>query len=253
MFSVARREELRRRLLQRAGDDERIVAAAVTGSRAEGREDRWSDIDLYFGVRDGEPLDAVVEDWSAHLHGELGAVHHFRLASGPAVYRAFVFDDGLQVDIGFVPAAQFGPAGEGAFDVVFGTSGPRRPMPPDVDFLVGMVWHHVLHARAAIERGTLWRAEYWITSLRDVVLTLASIRHGLPHSYARGADALPREITAAGQDTLVRELTAAELSRALEAATDMASTEMSFVAPRAAGRLQPVLGECASWTPHRPR
>lgn len=243
MFSVRRRDELRAQLLQRAGDDERIVAAALTGSRAEGREDRWSDIDLYFGVRDGEPLDAVVEDWSAHLHDELGAVHHFRLASGPAVYRAFVFDDGLQVDLGFVPAPQFGPAGQGAFDVVFGTAGPRRAMPPDLDFLVGMVWHHVLHARAAIERGSLWRAEYWITSLRDVVLTLASIRHGLPNSYARGADALPREITAAVQDTLVRELTTWELRRALVAATDVALHELVLAAPEVADRLRSALTE----------
>lgn len=253
MFTATRREEMRRQLLERAEDDGRIVAAAVTGSRAEEREDRWSDIDLYFGVRDGEPLDAVVEDWSAHLHDELGAVHHFRLVSGPAVYRAFVFDDGLQVDLGFVPVAHFGPAGEDAFDVVFGTAGPRRALPPDVDFLVGMVWHHVLHARAAIERGTLWRAEHWITSLRDVVLTLASVRHGLPHSNARGADALPRAITAAVQDALIRELTAAELNRALEAATAIASTEMSFVAPGAAARLQSVLRECATGTPWRTR
>ena len=241
MFTATRREEMRRQLLERAEDDGRIVAAAVTGSRAEEREDRWSDIDLYFGIDDVVPPDAVLEDWSTHLYEELGAVHHFRLASGPAVYRAFVLDDGLQVDVGFVPAEQFGPVGEGAFDVVFGSAGPRRPMPPDTDFLVGMIWHHVLHARAAIERGTLWRAEYWLTSLRDVVLTLASIRHGLPHTYARGADALPLEITAAVRETLVRELTAAELSRALAAATGVAMTELSFAAPELAGRLRPVL------------
>lgn len=237
---------MRRQLLERAEDEDRIVAAAVTGSRAEGREDRWSDIDLYFGVRDGVPLDAVVEDWSAHLHGELGAVHHFRLISGPAVYRAFVFDDGLAVDLGFVPAAHFGPAGEGAFDVVFGTAGPRRAIPPDVGLLVGMIWHHVLHARAAIERGTPWRAEYWIASLRDVVLTLASIRHGLPHSYARGADALPQEITAGVQETLVRELTTGELSRALAAATEVALQELPFAAPEVADRLRAVLSESAT-------
>jgi hypothetical protein len=246
VFSVTRRDQLRRHLIERAEDDDRIVAAAVTGSRAEGREDRWSDIDLYFGVRDGVPLDAVVEDWSAHLHAHLGAVHHFRLSSGPAVYRAFILDDGLQVDLGFVPAAAFGPVGEGAFDVVFGSAGPRRPMPPDEDYLVGMVWHHVLHARAAVERGALWRAEYWLTSLRDVVVTLASIRHGLPHSHARGADALPGEITAAMERTLVRELTPPELSRALKAATELALQELSFVAPDVADPLRAVLIEPAT-------
>ena len=53
--------------------------AAVTGSAAAGREDRWSDIDLYFGVADDVALDAVLADWTDYLYGELAALHHFEL------------------------------------------------------------------------------------------------------------------------------------------------------------------------------
>jgi hypothetical protein len=183
VFTPGDRERLRHRLLERAAADPRLSAGAVTGSRAEGREDRWSDIDLFFGVQG--PVETTLEEWTAFAYDELAAVHHFELRSGPATYRAFLLPNALQVDLGFTPAESFGPAGDGAFDVVFGTAGARQPRPPDVGFLVGMGWHHVLHVRSAIERGRPWRAEHWLSALRDVVLSLASIRHALPHSYAQ--------------------------------------------------------------------
>jgi predicted nucleotidyltransferase len=241
VFSLPHREKLRQLLVGRAEADDRLVAAAVTGSRAEGREDRWSDIDLYLGVRDDVPVAEVLEDWSAFIYEHLDALHHFDLTSAIARYRAFVLGDGLEVDLGFAPAADFGPVGDGQFDVLFGAAGPRRPAPPNTDYLVGMVWHHVLHARAAIERGTLWRAEHWITSTRDVLLSLASIRHGLPHTYARGADALPAEVLDPVHATLVRELTVAEVVRALRAVTRIAVTELAYANPDVATRLSPLL------------
>ena len=100
-----------------------------------------------------------------------------------------------------------------------------------------MAWHHVLHARASIERGELWRAEHWISAARDVVLSLASVRHGLPHTYARGADALPGEVTAPLHGTLLRALNPAEARRALDAVTDVVLRELSHAAPDVAASL----------------
>ncbi len=102
MFIVEFREELRRRLVGRARQDPRIVAAAVTGSAARKTEDRWSDIDLLFGVSGVIP--DVLDDWTAFLFGELGAIHHFDLFAGPATYRVFLLDDLMEVDLGFTPA-----------------------------------------------------------------------------------------------------------------------------------------------------
>jgi hypothetical protein len=239
VFDPEERERLRRRLLDRAEADPRLAAAAVTGSRAEGREDRWSDIDLFFGVQG--PVGTALEEWTAFAYRELAAVHHFELRSGPATYRAFLLPDALQLDLGFTPVASFGPAGDGAFDLVFGSAGPRQPRPPDVDFLVGMGWHHVVHARSAIERGRPWRAEYWLSSLRDVVLGLASVRHGRPHSYARSADDLPEEVTAALRRTLVADLEPATLTAALTAGTAALLVELRHVDDRLADRLAHVL------------
>lgn len=86
----------------------------------------------------------------------------------------------------------------------------------DVDHLAGLVWHHVLHARSSIERGRPWQAEYWISAVRNLVLTLASHRHGEPTIYAEGVDALPTSVTSPLEGTLVHSLDERDLSRALQ-------------------------------------
>ena len=109
VFTSDQRDAVRRQLLGLAEDDPRITGAALTGSGADGREDRWSDIDLFFGVADQVALDAVLADWSGYLYGELGALHQFDLKVPGAVYRAFLLPSCLEVDLGFTPAKQFGP------------------------------------------------------------------------------------------------------------------------------------------------
>jgi hypothetical protein len=103
------------------------MGAAVTGSAADGREDRWSDIDLYFGVAEDVALDAVISDWTDYLYVELDALHHFELKVPAAVYRAFLLPSCLEVDLGFTPAGQFGAHGP-HFRGVFGEAvPPPRP------------------------------------------------------------------------------------------------------------------------------
>jgi predicted nucleotidyltransferase len=130
MFTVDRREAVRTTLLARAREDPRVVGAAITGSAASDAEDRWSDIDLFFGVADGAAVADVLGDWSDLVYGELGALHHFDLHSGLATYRAFLLADRLEVDLAFTPAARFGPLGAGAFRVVFGAPADRPAARP---------------------------------------------------------------------------------------------------------------------------
>ena len=51
-FTVEDRNKLKASLLELAKQDARLSGAAITGSAADYREDRWSDIDLAFGVTD---------------------------------------------------------------------------------------------------------------------------------------------------------------------------------------------------------
>ena len=121
VFTVEYRETLRDGLLLEAEADPQIVAAAITGSGAGGAEDRWSDIDLAFGVREGVELADVIAVWTSRLYGEHGAVHHLDILAGPWVYRAFFLANTLQVDLAFVPVTQFRALAP-TFRVVFGTA-----------------------------------------------------------------------------------------------------------------------------------
>ncbi|MEV7985419.1 hypothetical protein [Micromonospora sp. NPDC085948] len=241
MFSAGERDSIRERLLGLADEDPAVVGAAITGSHALNGGDRWSDIDLVFGIEG--PLDPAMHRWTDLLYGDFAAVHHWDLPSGPAVYRVFLLPDLLEVDIGFTPAAEFGPLGP-TWRTVFGHPVPAKDDPsPGRRTLVGLGWHHALHARTCIQRHRWWQAEQWISALRGQVLALACLRLGHPTSHAKGAHLLPTAVTAPLNTTLVRALDEAELTRALTAATAALIAELALADAALAARLASTLSD----------
>jgi predicted nucleotidyltransferase len=235
------RDRLRQCLLGLAEADAAIRGAAVTGSQAGGGGDEWSDIDLAFAV-DG-PVEPAMDRWTDLLYRDFGAVHHWDLPAGTTIYRVFLLPGWLEVDIAFVPQAEFGPLGT-HWRTVFGTAVTLDPpASPDVRTLAGRGWHHALHARACIARGSRWQAEYWISAVRDLVVTLACLRLGYPASYAKGAHLLPAEVTAPLEEALVGSLDPAELHRALAAAVGSLAAELDRTDRALAARLNPMLAE----------
>ena len=109
MFTADDADRVLARLLGLAEAGPAIAGAAMTGSRATGASDAWSDIDLAFGVTG--PLDPVMERWTQRLYRDFAAVHDWDLQAGPAIYRVFLLPGWLEVDIAFVPEADFGPLG----------------------------------------------------------------------------------------------------------------------------------------------
>ena len=65
MFTIQDRERVHTWVLELAAADKRVVAGAVVGSLALTEGDRWSDLDLTFGVQDGVPIGEVLEDWTS--------------------------------------------------------------------------------------------------------------------------------------------------------------------------------------------
>ncbi|EFV12726.1 hypothetical protein [Segniliparus rugosus] len=244
MFDAQRdrsREEVRDFLLAQAEADPLIRGAAVTGSAAEGREDRWSDIDLFFGATD---VEAALSGFSALVYAELGALHHFDLAAGSARYRAFLLPGLLEVDLGFAPAEEWGPLGDGGFRVVFGEPAPRCPASADPDHLVGLAWHHAVHTRTALAREKLFEALHWVNALRDHVLrdhVLACLRHGLPSAYGKGGHLLPEAVAARLRAAIPAQLTGEEIARALFASVDAFAQALRARDPELADRLAPAL------------
>lgn len=238
MFTPEQRDRLRNDLLQHASQDDRISGAAITGSAADGREDRWSDIDLAFGVGDAAQLSNVISDWTARMYQQHFAVHHLDVLAGAWIYRVFLLPGTLQVDLAFVPASEFRPLAP-TFRLVSGKA--NDPLPgatSNPEVLVGFAWLYALHARTCIARQQFWQAEYMISGVRDHALALACLRHGLPAVHGRGLDLLPGAVAARFEGALVRQLDTAELSRAFRVAIDGLIGEIRNVDEPLAGRLQ---------------
>jgi len=106
-------------MLQLAEEDERVVAGAAVGSLADGSGDRFSDLDLTFGIADGVTVDHVLDGWTRTLTEELDAVQLVDLKAGSTIYRVFLLADGLQFDLSMTSAAEFRPAGP-RFQLLFG-------------------------------------------------------------------------------------------------------------------------------------
>src|SRR6188472_2964970 len=107
MYTPDERAQLRSEILEYAASDRRIGGVAVTGSSAAGREDRWSDIDLAFGVAGAGTMAEVLADWTRRMYERHGAADHTDVHAGPWVYRVFLLSNTLQVDLAFVPQAEF--------------------------------------------------------------------------------------------------------------------------------------------------
>jgi hypothetical protein len=215
IFTVDERKGIRDRILQLAHSDARIVAGAIVGSLANSDGDRWSDLDLAFGIATESQIRDVLDDLAAPLVNEFGAVHLFDLPHRESLYRVLLLQGCLQVDLSVTPAPGFGPNSP-KFQLLFGNATENPPIPaPRAGDLIGYAAHHAVRARFCIERGRLWQAEYWISAARDYTLSLACLERDLSPHHGRGFDQLPADLQSRAKDALVRSLDRGELLRAL--------------------------------------
>src|SRR5437764_14851480 len=241
MFTGEERERLRNDLIAAARADDRISGAAVTGSAALDAEDTWSDIDLAFAVQ-SEP-DQVIAEWTNRMYREHRAVHHMDVILGRTVFRVFLLENTLQVDLAFWSEGEFG-ATTPKFRLLFGKANEQEHMETrDARHLADLAWLDAFHGRSSIARGRGWQAEYMISTVRDHVLALMCLRHGLPSIEGRGLDQLPAEVISGMRETLVRRLDKDELDVAFRAVMDALITEIGILDVELADRLTPILRE----------
>src|SRR5713226_2633798 len=104
MFTAEERNRVREALLAMARADSRVVAGAEVGAAAHGGGDRWSDLDLAFGLGDGARAVDVFADWTADLGERYGAIQLFDLPFASSLFRVFLFSGCLQVDLSLTPS-----------------------------------------------------------------------------------------------------------------------------------------------------
>ena len=226
MFTVEQRDALCGRVVRLGEDDDRVLAGAVVGSLAVDGGDRFSDLDLTFGVADEARVVDVLDDWARTLADELHAVQLVELERGPTTYRVFLLPDPLQLDLSMTPATRFRPAGPrfrlvfgetaaGVSDIVTGDLFIATPTVAADVFGWGVIY--ALHSRACIERGRVWQAEHYVGAVRDHALSLACLREGKTAAQARGYDDLPAETLARFEDAHVGALEPEALRASLAA------------------------------------
>ena len=248
MFTPSQRDRVRARVLETARGDDRVVAAALVGSLAQGEGDRWSDIDLSFALRDEVSVSDVLEDWTNAMVEGLGAVKLLDLVVDPILYRVFLLRDCLQLDLSFSPESVFRPTSS-RFRLLYGQAGePIEPSPPSADDLLGWAVLYARDVRVSIERGEVWRAERSLSELRSYALSFACSLRGLPASYGKGHDRLPEPVLAGFSGSLASSVEPRELARALRSAVDALRTE-SADAPDVSPKLGDYLGDLVAGFP----
>jgi predicted nucleotidyltransferase len=216
-FSAAQREMLLEQLVTTAHNDSSVASAAVVGSGAIGMQDEYSDIDLALRLVPGAGVPDAANAWTELLYREHGAVHHLDIWSGRALYRVFLLKTSLQVDLSFWPDEEFRATGPN-FKLLFGSAGePTAPEALVPEDLVGMGWLYGLHARSAIARGRLWQAVFMLDGIRNQVIALKCLRHGLSPYQGRGVDQLPSDEIYALELTRAKDIDKPALRRSLGA------------------------------------
>ena len=224
IFTPEERECLRAELVSAARNDPNISGAAHTGSAASSRLDRWSDIDFALCVKSS--YEQVVAEWTDRLCQRHGAVAHVDVMRGATLFRVFLLENTLQVDIAFWRAEEFGAIGPN-FQLIFGEPNPPQPSPQqNAHPLIGMAWLYALHVRSSLARGRLLQAEYMLSGMRNHVFELACLRCGVIAHQGRGLDDLPpaeRDVAAA---CIPQSLEPAVLKRAFQKTMEMLINEI---------------------------
>ncbi|HLY43763.1 MAG TPA: hypothetical protein VKR52_21295 [Terracidiphilus sp.] len=238
VFSIEKREEIRAEFVAAAKADSRISAAAHLGSAALGLEDRWSDIDLALCLESSADLNRVTDDWTTRLYRDYAAAAHYDVRHGNILYRVFLLENTLQVDLSFWPSNEFRALGP-KFKLIFGEAQEPLPAPaPDFNDLVGMAWLYALHVRSSIARSRLLQAEHMLSGMRDNVLALMCNHHGVSAVQGRGLDDLPGEVKTRAAECLARSLEPVELKRAFHFTMEQLLDEIRHADPDVAATLK---------------
>ena len=241
VFTSQKREQIREELVAAAKADSRISGAAHLGSAALGRLDRWSDIDLALCLAPDADLNQVLVDWTTRLYRDHRAVADLDVRRGDILYRVFLLDSTLQVDLSFWPTHELRAVGP-KFSLIFGTATEPIAEPvPDSKDLIGMAWLYALHVRSSIARSRLLQAEYMLSGMRDNVLGLMCKRHGVAAVQGRGLDDLSEEEKARAAECLAHSLEPVELKRAFRLTVGALLEEVQYADSGLATKLEGAL------------
>ena len=204
------------RFVEACRSDDRVLAALLVGSYVKGRNDEYSDLDLYM-ITEDEAYDGVVRERDSFVRvlGEPAFMEDFDL---PGILF-LIFPDGAEVEISYLPESQlsqvFNEPNQVLLDkknITAGVVSCRRETNQDAQKeklrrLVYWFWHNFSHFVTALARNQLWWAQGQLDELRAQCVGLARLRNDFSDPDVEGEvyfkieNAMPVEQLSPLQDT----------------------------------------------------
>lgn len=191
------------RFTEACSADDRIVAALLAGSLAQGEADAYSDIDLC-AITTDDGFESVLAERETLIR-RLG-VPLFIETFGHDRNVHFILEDGAECELLLEPERALGRLDVGPFEALVDKrgilAGARFPFAaPDpaeqrerLRELLTWFWHDLSHLVAALGRDDLWWAQGQIEQLRRDCVNLVRIRHGVEaqeEAYEKLTKAIP--------------------------------------------------------------
>jgi hypothetical protein len=184
-----------------------------------------------------------VAEWTERLYHHHEAVAHVDVMRGPTLFRVFLLENTLQVDVAFWRAEEFAATGP-HFRLIFGEAKPRQNTPdPNPPSVIGMAWLYALHVRSSLARDRIFQAEYVLTGMRNHVCQLASLRCGVTPHQGRGLDDLPALERLTAAKCIPQSLELFELKRAFRTTMQALMEEVRHVDDQTATTLSGPLND----------
>jgi hypothetical protein len=228
IFTPEEREAATERLVAGLAPVEGVDGVVPLGSIADGSADRHSDVDLAVVLAPNAKAAAVAADCTQVVLAELPVFHYFSQSLGGIEFRGFLLESFLEIDLGFARA----------HEVEAATAVPSFDAAAKLDY----VWHDVIHAAVALDRGRPWRALWYVERLRNGALEIAGGRLGLDLRHFKDVDQLAPETLAAAEAAIAAGPTEREIWPALRAATSALFAEGRRTKPELSDKLEPKLG-----------
>jgi predicted nucleotidyltransferase len=185
-------QEIADRFLAACQADDRIVAAFIGGSYAEGQVDKHSDLDLFFITTDEAYEEFIVERESfVRLLGEPLFQEDFGLDHG----YCLIFSNMTECDLWFGCESKFKDIYSGTYRVLMDKksilegkvfSPPVADPARQLELLrqqIDWFWHELSHFIKAMGRRHLWFAFGQIEAMRQICVILARLRYDFSDPY----------------------------------------------------------------------
>ena len=240
IFNIQDRQETFDFILSIAKACEKIVALVQVGSGAVGFTDEHSDLDFVVALDSNDSMKEVMDYFHQKVSQKYEIVYFGQIEQRRL--EVFVLSNLLEIDLGFGCYEQ-AAAMKPAFKVLYDKTGvveqkmidSRKWMDDaifgdkqkkDIEFICSLVWHRLMQAAVAINRGALLRARGIIEYVRSLYVDLLGDRYRLESKLNREMDKLPPEEIAKIKSTFITEDTPDAMWVSLLRLTDLIYKEL---------------------------